>query len=186
MRLPRRTSATLEIRKSNRSICWKNARDSQTNPRLTEFASRSGSFGFLAYRTGSYMKQARTPAQTGFRMPAEWEPHSGCWMAWPTRQRWGNRFKDVCKCVANLARIIARCEPVTMVASPRNIREAVAACGLNVTVLPIPVDDIWIRDTGPTFLLNPEDELAGATWRSTHGAANTLTTKSMLQSPRVS
>jgi agmatine deiminase len=111
------------------------------------------------------MKQSFTPAQTGFRMPAEWEPHSGCWMAWPTRQRWRNRFKEVCECVANLVRIIARCEPVTMAASPSNIREAVAACGPNVTVLPIPVDDIWIRDTGPTFLLNREHELAGTTWR---------------------
>lgn len=52
-----------------------------------------------------------------------------------------------------------------MAAAPGDIAEAVAACGRNVTVLPIPVDDIWIRDTGPTFLINREHELAGTTWR---------------------
>ena len=26
-----------------------------------------------------------TPAADGFRMPGEFEPHSGCWMLWPER-----------------------------------------------------------------------------------------------------
>ncbi len=26
-----------------------------------------------------------TPARDGFRMPAESEPHAGCWMLWPER-----------------------------------------------------------------------------------------------------
>ena len=26
-----------------------------------------------------------TPAKDGFRMPAEFERHSGCWMLWPER-----------------------------------------------------------------------------------------------------
>ena len=107
---------------------------------------------------------AHTPAEAGFRMPAEWEPHSGCWMAWPTRARWRD-FEEVCKTVANLARTIARCEPVTMAVAPRYLADATAACGRRVTVLPIPVDDIWIRDTGPAFLLNREHELAGTTWQ---------------------
>lgn len=25
------------------------------------------------------------PAEMGFRMPAEWEPHEQCWMGWPVR-----------------------------------------------------------------------------------------------------
>lgn len=27
-----------------------------------------------------------TPAIHGYRMPAEWEPHSQCWIGWPVRQ----------------------------------------------------------------------------------------------------
>ncbi len=30
-----------------------------------------------------------TPAQLGFRMPAEWEPHAATWLAWPhNRDTW--------------------------------------------------------------------------------------------------
>ena len=26
-----------------------------------------------------------TPREDGFRMPAEWEPHDGCYLVWPER-----------------------------------------------------------------------------------------------------
>jgi len=29
------------------------------------------------------MELEGTPVQHGYRMPAEWEPHSHCWMGWP-------------------------------------------------------------------------------------------------------
>src|SRR2546427_12845228 len=29
------------------------------------------------------MAETLTPAQMGFRMPAEWEPHAGTWLTWP-------------------------------------------------------------------------------------------------------
>jgi agmatine deiminase len=29
--------------------------------------------------------QPRTPRADGFRMPAEWEPHDGCYLVWPER-----------------------------------------------------------------------------------------------------
>ena len=29
------------------------------------------------------MADTLTPAQMGFRMPAEWEPHAGTWLTWP-------------------------------------------------------------------------------------------------------
>ncbi|MCK4866448.1 MAG: agmatine deiminase family protein, partial [Alphaproteobacteria bacterium] len=36
-----------------------------------------------------------TPAAEGFSMPAEWQPHERCWMAWPCRQElWGDRLDD--------------------------------------------------------------------------------------------
>src|SRR5215472_18388208 len=39
-----------------------------------------------------------TPREDGFAMPAEWAPHQGCLMEWPTRTRaefnsWGERFR---------------------------------------------------------------------------------------------
>ena len=34
-----------------------------------------------------------TPAQLGYRMPAEWEPHAGTWLTWPRRE--GISFPDL-------------------------------------------------------------------------------------------
>jgi agmatine deiminase len=90
-------------------------------------------------------------------------------MVWPARRdRWErNRVSldDVRLEVAQVAKTIARFEPVTMVARPDQADQARTACGKGVDILPLPVDDIWIRDTGPTFLLDGKGGLAGVTWR---------------------
>ncbi len=36
--------------------------------------------------------QSATPAALGYRMPAEWEPHSATWLSWPRRE--GISFPD--------------------------------------------------------------------------------------------
>ena len=57
-----------------------------------------------------------TPAADGFRMPAEWEPHAGCWMLWPQRPdtwRWGGKpAQEAFAAVA--AAVAAGGDPVTM------------------------------------------------------------------------
>ena len=36
---------------------------------------------------------AQLPAQLGYRMPAEWEPHEATWIAWPhNRDDWPGKF----------------------------------------------------------------------------------------------
>jgi agmatine deiminase len=64
-----------------------------------------------------------------------------------------------------VANAIARFEPVTMVARPDQAEQARTICGTGVDILPLLVDDIWIRDTGPTFLIEGKGGLAGVTWR---------------------
>ncbi|MBT5982194.1 MAG: agmatine deiminase family protein, partial [Acidiferrobacteraceae bacterium] len=46
-------------------------------------------------------------------MPAEWQPHERCWMAWPCRS--GFDSPATRENYAQVARAIARFEPVTMV-----------------------------------------------------------------------
>ena len=59
------------------------------------------------------------PFQAGFSMPAEWEPHARCWMAWPCRDSlWGDGMNAARLAYAEVARAIARFEPVTMLARP--------------------------------------------------------------------
>ena len=36
------------------------------------------------------------PAEIGFRMPAEWEPHEATWIAWPHhRADWPGKFAPI-------------------------------------------------------------------------------------------
>jgi agmatine deiminase len=66
---------------------------------------------------------------------------------------------------ANVARGIARFEPVTMIANPEHAEEAARRCGESVAVLALPIHDSWLRDTGPTWLVDGRGRLAGVDWR---------------------
>ena len=57
------------------------------------------------------------------RMPAEWEPHRACLMAWPTRRElWGDVFDEAIAEYAAVADAIGAFEPVVMVAAPGRAR----------------------------------------------------------------
>ncbi|MFI2185154.1 agmatine deiminase family protein [Streptomyces sioyaensis] len=94
------------------------------------------------------------------RLPEETHPHAATYMAWPTRQIWGPAAAGVRDDIARIARAIAEFEPVTLLANERDVQAAQRACGFGVEVLPIPVDDLWMRDSGPVFVLGP-DGVAG-------------------------
>jgi agmatine deiminase len=112
------------------------------------------------------LPNAITPAEAGFRMPAEWAPHEHCWMAWPCRPEvWNGREREAKAAYAAVARAIAGCENLTMLARPEDVAEARAACGAGIEVLAMPLDDSWLRDSGPTFLVDAAGEVAGADWR---------------------
>jgi agmatine deiminase len=107
-----------------------------------------------------------TPRAQGFAMPAEWAPHARCWMAWPCRaELWGERMDAARRAVAEVAKAIVRYEPVTMIARPDLTAEASLQCGQGISVLPLDYDDSWIRDTGPTFVVDRAGALAGVDWR---------------------
>jgi len=108
------------------------------------------------------------PASLGYVMPAEWEPHSRCWMAWPCREEiWGEHMDAACTAYADVARAIADFEPVTMVCNPSDVAEASLTLGNGtpIDVVSMEIDDSWLRDSGPTFLLDRNGHLAGAHWR---------------------
>lgn len=106
-----------------------------------------------------------TPRQDGFRMPAEWEPHSRCWMAWPCRKSlWGEGLEAARDAFAEVAKAIAAFEPVTMLVEPDSLTDASVRCGSGVACMPMEMDDSWLRDTGPSFLLGPDGELAAVDW----------------------
>lgn len=106
-----------------------------------------------------------TPADLGYRMPAEWEPHARCWMAWPCRpESWDNGMQAAYEAYTAVARAIRRFEPVTMVARPEDAEAARRMLGEDIEVIAWPIDDSWTRDTGPLFLKGRDGSLAGVDW----------------------
>lgn len=90
----------------------------------------------------------------GVRMPDENHPHARTFMAWPARRRvWRADLAQVRRDVAGLAEVVSRYEPVVMLACEAHVEEVRHACGPRVEVLAVPVDDLWVRDTGPTFVV---------------------------------
>jgi agmatine deiminase len=107
-----------------------------------------------------------TPAADGFRMPAEWEPHAGCWMAWPERpDNWREGAAPAQAAYAAVASAIAASEPVTMAASAAQLERARAALPDSVRVVELATDDAWLRDTGPTFVTDAAGARRGVDWR---------------------
>lgn len=105
------------------------------------------------------------PRSDGFRMPPEWETHARCWMAWPSRDDlWGDRIEEVRENYADIAKAIARFEPVTMIANPDHMADISLKCGSGVACLPVEHDDSWIRDNGPSFVMNTMGRIMGVKW----------------------
>ncbi len=95
------------------------------------------------------------PAELGYTMPAEWASHAGCWMAWPTRaELWRERIEGAREDYMRVARAIAAHEPVTMIADPSDAADARLRCGPSIKVVSLPIDDSWLRDSAPTFVVN--------------------------------
>jgi agmatine deiminase len=107
----------------------------------------------------------QSPAHAGFFMPAEWTPHLRTWMAWPSRaDLWGDKLAAARGAYAAVAGAIARFEPVAMVANPADLAQVRAACGTGIEALALPIDDSWMRDSGPSFVVNAAGEVAGVDW----------------------
>ncbi len=104
---------------------------------------------------------ASTPRGDGFAMPAEWQPHQCCFMAWPTRRSlWGELFGQAKKDYAEVARTIARFEPVVMICRPGDAADVTGHCGSSIQVAEIEIDDSWTRDNGPVFVTRASGDLA--------------------------
>jgi len=102
-----------------------------------------------------------TPREDGFSMPPEFAPHRGTLMAWPTRAAlWAGHLEEAKDNYAAVARAIAAFEPVTMVCVPGATREVRDRCGAGVEPLEFPIDDSWLRDSGPIFVTDAAGAVA--------------------------
>jgi agmatine deiminase len=107
-----------------------------------------------------------TPKADGFRMPAEFEAHAGCWMIWPQRtDNWREDAQPAQLAFARVAETIAAAEPVTVGASDGQFEAARSLLSPAVRVVELSSDDAWMRDVGPTFVVGGNGERRGVDWR---------------------
>lgn len=88
-------------------------------------------------------------------MPDEGQRHTRTWMAFAASEAiWGARLvPEVQRNLAAVATTIARFEPVSMLVSSGQMSVARQLIGgANVELVACPLDDLWIRDTGPVFV----------------------------------
>ena len=106
-----------------------------------------------------------TPSADGFRMPGEFEPHSGCWMAWPERpDNWRRGAKPAQQAFAAVAEAIAVSEPVTMGVSDAQFEHCRSLLSPAIRVVELSTDDAWMRDSGPTFVVGGDGGRRGVDW----------------------
>ena len=108
---------------------------------------------------------ASTPAAGGFRMPGEFEPHRGCWMLWPERpDNWREAARPAQLAFAQVAAAIAQFEPVTVGVSTAHYSSARTLLEQRVRVVEMAHDDSWMRDVGPTCVVNDRGAVRGVDW----------------------
>ncbi|WP_413355038.1 agmatine deiminase family protein [Microbacterium sp. 1P06AB] len=95
-----------------------------------------------------------------WRMPSETAAHERTWMAFP---REGFTLGDTAAARDEgyatwtaVAAAVARFEPVTMVVDPTELTRARRMLPGDVTIVEAPVDEFWMRDHGPTFVVDDE------------------------------
>ena len=98
-------------------------------------------------------------------MPAEWEPHAGTWMLWPERpDNWRASAVPAQRAYTAVATAIARSELVTMGVSADQFETARKALPAGVRVVEISTNDAWMRDVGPTFVVDRRGRTRGIDW----------------------
>ncbi|MFG3257471.1 agmatine/peptidylarginine deiminase [Streptomyces sp. NPDC048172] len=118
--------------------------------------------GFGAVALGLTACDDEGGAAPGRRFGAEWESHKRTFMSWPALESvWGDQLPGVRRDIARVARTVAEYEAVVMMARPGQRAAAQRACGSEVEVIPLKVDDLWARDTVPVFVEEKSGKVLG-------------------------
>lgn len=107
-----------------------------------------------------------TPREDGFRMPGEHEPQEAVLMAWPERpDNWRDNAAPAQTAFTAVARAIVAATPVFVCASAAQVERARSMLPGAVNVLEIPSNDSWMRDIGPSYVINAAGERRGVDWQ---------------------
>jgi len=108
----------------------------------------------------------RTPRADGYWMPGEFEAHAGTWMLWPERlDNWRDGARPAQRAFAAVAAAIAQFEPVSVAVSATQYEFARSRLDSRVRLIEISNNDCWMRDVGPTFVVNAAGRRRAVDWQ---------------------
>lgn len=106
-----------------------------------------------------------TPKQDEYYMPAEFEPQDKVWILWPERpDNWRSGAKPAQKAFANVAKAISIFTEVNVLVSANQYANCRQQLPPEINVIEMSSNDAWIRDCGPTFLINNNGGLRACDW----------------------
>jgi len=100
-------------------------------------------------------------------MPAEWVRHSRTYISWPVQSSmcYPEDYNAVCLGYTEIIQAIAEFEPVTVIANPADSKTLSSLFQNDrIGFLFIDHNDAWLRDNGPTFIINDTGKVAGVNW----------------------
>ena len=105
----------------------------------------------------------------GFAMPAEWEPHEGCLLAWPENgYAWRDGARPAQRALATLANAIAETgEAVTVTVGADQYLHARSRLAERIRVVETTTWLGWARDIAPTFVVDRTGRRRGIVSRRT-------------------
>ena len=106
----------------------------------------------------------QTPKSLGFRMPAEWEKQEAVWISWPhNTETWpGGMLNEVENSYAEFVKALCTGQKIKILVNDKKLEEKASSKlkskGVNnfknIIFYQIANVDGWIRDCGPTFVIN--------------------------------
>lgn len=110
---------------------------------------------------------------TSRRLPAEWEPHAGTWIAWPhQRQDWPGKFGPIPWVFAEIVRLVSEVEHAWVLVRKKSARARVtdmleqAGAKMDaVTLVKHKTDRCWLRDSGPMVAYQPDGSPVLLDWK---------------------
>ena len=97
-----------------------------------------------------------------FRMPAEWEPQKSVWISWPhNKNDWPGMFEKIPNVVGKIIKYLANHQRIDLLVNTNKSMDEArkqltrTGCKLsNIKFHKIKTDRLWLRDSGPIFLIN--------------------------------
>lgn len=126
---------------------------------LLQLAALAG--GLSIFSRGA---EAKTTARSaGFWYPEETDPHERTFMQWPNNRKVYDDpdfLFDLQGTIAKIANTIVDFEPVVMMATAEHHKAIRKRISSKVELWDIPTDDLWCRDSGPSFVVDGKGGIA--------------------------